>query len=282
MKIKDYKSNFIARLIDQYPAEEINSFFNRLAEAYLGMSRLQLALDQDKDFNEGEEQKFEVALGRLKQFEPLQYIIGETEFFGLNFKVQEGVLIPRPETEELVAWIMEEFKDADGNIKILDIGTGTGCIAISLAKNLPNSEVTAIDFSKIALEVAKENAALNEVDLKLIEANILNAERLPEKYDIIISNPPYVRELEKAEMQPNVLNFEPDSALYVEDQDPLIFYSKITELAKANLGNAGTLYFEINQYLGSETEQLLKNYGFQTELRKDMFGNDRMLKGWFQ
>ena len=282
MKIKDYKSNFIASLIDQYPAEEINSFFNRLTESYLGMSRLELALDQDRDFNEGEEQRFEEALERLKKFEPLQYILGETEFFGLNFKVQEGVLIPRPETEELVAWIMEEFKNADGNIRILDIGTGSGCIAISLAKNLPNSEVTAIDFSKIALEVAKENAALNEVDLKLIEANILNAERLPEKYDIIISNPPYVRELEKAEMQPNVLNFEPDSALYVEDQDPLIFYSKITKLAKANLGNAGTLYFEINQYLGSETEQLLKNHGFQTELRKDMFGNYRMLKGWLQ
>jgi release factor glutamine methyltransferase len=242
---------------------------------------LDFALRPEKELSSIEIEKFESAIHRLSLHEPIQYIIGETEFLGLKFKVDEHVLIPRPETEELVQWLLDDIRESKNpsNLKILDIGTGSGCIAISLAKNLPNAEIFALDISEKALKTAKENAGLNKVKVNFIQADILNLEALAGKFDIIVSNPPYVREMEKTEMHRNVLENEPDLALYVKDTDPLIFYKKITKLAEESLIKEGNLYFEINQYLANETEEILKNFGFKTGLKKDIFGNYRMLRG---
>jgi release factor glutamine methyltransferase len=219
-------------------------------------------------------------LEKLKIQIPIQYIIGTTHFYGLEFIVDENVLIPRPETEELVDWIVKlnSKLSKKKNLKILDIGTGSGCIAVSLAKNIPNSEVFAIDVSEKALAIAKKNAILNKVPVTFLHKNILETKDLNQKFDIIVSNPPYVRNLEKAEIKPNVLDNEPHLALFVPDNDPLIFYKKIAELAAANLNPNGQLFFEINQYLGKETQELLEYIGLKNiELRKDIYGNDRMI-----
>jgi release factor glutamine methyltransferase len=244
----------------------------------VGLSRLDLALDRERELSEAEEEKLNAALQRLRQHEPIQYITGKTEFYGLSFSVNKNVLIPRPETEELVEWILEDCKHQE-QLNILDIGTGSGCIAISLAKNLPNSKVTAFDISDEAIKVAQGNAELNEVEVAFLKKDILAVDFLSGKFDIIVSNPPYVRELEKKDMQRNVLEHEPATALYVKDEDPLLFYRKIADLADQNLVPKGKLYFEINQYLGKETEVLLTEKNFQTRLKKDIFGVDRMLRG---
>ena len=188
-------------------------------------------------------------------------------------------MIPRPETEELVNWIIEDVKHHSEKIKILDIGTGSGCIAISLAKNLKNAEVWALDISNKAIKIAQENALLNKVKIQFINENILKLNELNAEFDIIVSNPPYVRELEKIEIKNNVLDNEPHLALFVKDQNPLLFYDKICDFSKNNLTPNGTLFFEINQYLGKETMYLLEEKGFNnSELRKDIFNNDRMIK----
>ncbi|WP_237708828.1 peptide chain release factor N(5)-glutamine methyltransferase [Gillisia marina] len=265
---------------NEYPVEEINSFFNILIAHYLKVTRLELALDPKKEISSGNINLFDEISLRLQQHEPIQYILGETEFFGLKFQVNTNVLIPRPETEELVSWILLDLsKNKISAPKIVDIGTGTGCIAISLAKNLPEAKLTALDISEEALKVASNNAEANEVEVKFENQDILNLKQAFNFFDIIVSNPPYVRDLEKKEMNRNVLENEPDGALYVRDNDPLIFYEAITKLANESLGTGGRLYFEINQYLAEETEQLIKNAGFSTTLKRDLFGNFRMIKG---
>ncbi len=282
MKISELKSNFKTTLSGLYPSEEIQSFFNILSEEYLNLSRIEVALHPEKTISTEDAEKFQEALLQLKNYEPIQYIIGETEFYGLPFKVNKHTLIPRPETEELVEWILSKQKLITHNsqlITILDIGTGTGCIAISLAKNLPNSKISALDISKEALKIAHQNAKLNKVEVEFFQADILKTKTLPKQYDVIVSNPPYVRELEKKQMQQNVLKYEPDSALFVKDEDPLLFYRAISQLAKTNLKANGKLFFEINEYLADELTQLLKSKGFQNiEVKKDIFGKDRMLK----
>ncbi len=280
MLLLDYKKQFIIGLKNEYPAEEINSFFNILIAHYLNVTRLDLALDPKKELSSENIQRFDKIQQQLNQQEPIQYIIGETEFFGLKFVVNKNVLIPRPETEELVSWILSDLSNSSISAsKILDIGTGSGCIAISLAKNLPNVKITALDISDEALKVATNNAETNGVDVKFENQDILHLNKSLDSFDIIVSNPPYVRDLEKKEMNRNVLENEPEGALYVRDNDPLIFYEAITSIAKISLGKGGVLYFEINQYLAKETEKLMLNSGFKTTLKKDIFGNFRMLKG---
>jgi release factor glutamine methyltransferase len=196
--------------------------------------------------------------------------------------VNENVLIPRPETEELVEWIINEnsITDKTKKIRILDIGTGSGCIAISLAKNLPNAEVYGIDVSKKAIETAKRNAINNNVDVTFVFLDILETDVLTCPFDIIVSNPPYVRNLEKEEIKKNVLDYEPHLALFVDDNDALVFYRKIAVLAKNSLLENGQLFFEINQYLGKEMTNLLEKMDFKNiELKKDIYDNDRMMKG---
>tara|TARA_R110001606_G_scaffold204818_2_gene352681 strand:+ start:1564 stop:2436 length:873 start_codon:yes stop_codon:yes gene_type:complete len=282
MLLKEIKNIYHIELDHPFPKEEVDSFFYLVIDHYLGLERFVLALQPNIVVSKGNEDPLFYALSQLKQERPIQYILGKAHFCELEFRVDENVLIPRPETEELVYWILGEVqtKYSREEVKILDIGTGSGCIAISLAKNLPNAKVYALDISKKALQMAEQNALDNEVEIVFLEADILSIEGFKDKFDVIVSNPPYVRELEKLEMKNNVVEHEPGLALFVSDGDPLIFYKKITSFALGHLRKSGILFFEINQYLGEEMKQLLRAENFsEIELRKDMFGNDRMLKG---
>lgn len=281
MLLKHYKKYFFDSLQDIQDEQEIESFFFILTEYLHHLKRVDVALNPDFEISDAAIEKWNAILSELQQEKPIQYIIGEAWFYGLRFEVNENTLIPRPETEELVEWIIESQKSKvqSQKLEILDIGTGTGCIPISLKTNLPQANVSAIDVSEQALEVAKRNAVSNNVEVNFIQANILEVEDLNQHFDIIVSNPPYVRNLEKQEIKKNVLDYEPHLALFVEDTDALLFYRKIAQLALKNLSPNGLLFFEINQYLGNETVELLENLGFKNiELKKDMFGNNRMIK----
>ena len=280
MLLKNYKTTLLQELSSLYDAQEIESFFYLILECFHNKKRIDLALDPDMEMDAMQLLRWESVLAELKKEKPIQYILGETEFYGLPFLVNENTLIPRPETEELVEWIIKstKYKIQSTKLRILDIGTGSGCIAISLAKNIPNAEVSAIDVSDKALSTAKKNAEINKVEVSFILKNILETEELEGQFDIIVSNPPYVRNLEKAEIKPNVLEYEPHLALFVEDTDALLFYRKIAQLAQKNLSENGMLFFEINQYLGKETVELLEDLGFKNiVLKKDIYGNDRMI-----
>lgn len=280
MKIKQYRTQFIKELSPFYDAYEAESFFYLILEDKHQLRQIDLALNHELTFSESDFVIWDLLLAQLKKEVPIQYLLGKTSFYGLDFEVNENVLIPRPETEELVEWIINEntTNNKSKKIKILDIGTGSGCIAISLAKNIPNAEVYGFDVSKKAIETAKRNAINNKVDVTFLFQDVLQLEELRCNFDIIVSNPPYVRNLEKVEIKKNVLEYEPHLALFVDDNDALIFYRKIAELAKNNFVENGQLYFEINQYLGKETIDLLENMDFKNiELRKDIYDNDRMI-----
>ena len=285
MNIKEYRTQFIQELTLIYDAGEAESFFYLILEEKKQLKRIDLALHPDLVFSEEEIGVWNAILEQLKQEIPIQYLLGKTSFYGLDFEVNAAVLIPRPETEELVEWILEsqKSKPESQKVKILDIGTGSGCIAISLAKNLPDATVFALDVSEEALATAKKNAKNNSVNVTFIHQNILETEDLVQQFDIIVSNPPYVRNLEKEEIKKNVLENEPHLALFVADNDALVFYKKIAQLAQKNLLSNGQLYFEINQYLGKEMVDLLEKMNFKTvDLRKDIYGNDRMTKASFR
>ena len=279
MLLKEIKDIYHKELDENYPKEEVDSMFYLMIEHFLGLEQFILAIDPGIVITKEEEQYMFEGLSKLYNEHPIQYVLGETTFMDLKIMVNESVLIPRPETEELVNWVLEDIENLDDNLKIIDIGTGSGCIAISLSKLKPNLKATAMDISKSALEVATKNALRNDVDIEFIQADILKITSLKENYDIIVSNPPYVREMEKDKMHNNVLKNEPYLALFVPDGDPLLFYRPIAKLAKNSLTPKGVLYMEINQYLGEAVIELLEEFGFsEIELRKDIFGNDRMIK----
>ena len=286
MKLKDIQDIFHKELDAIYGLDEVNSFFYLLIEAYRNFSRIQLALDPEFTITKQESETLFDALEKLKEEEPIQYILGETEFYGLPFKVSQYTLIPRPETEELVQWIIESVttNDIEKPLNILDVGTGSGCIAIALAKHLPEAKVYALDVSDEALKIAKQNADLNKVTIHCIEKDILEVETYVLdgciQFDIIVSNPPYVRNLEKEAMKANVLQHEPHLALFVDDNNPLQFYKAISEFAVNNLTKKGLLFFEINEYLGTEMKHLFEANQFKSiALKQDIFGKDRMMKG---
>ena len=282
MKIKEYRSSFIQQLTPIFDEGEAESFFYLILEEKHQLKRIDLALQPDLVLSENEINNWNLLLEQLKKEIPVQYLLGKTSFYGLDFEVNPNVLIPRPETEELVQWIIESCneKAKSQELKIVDIGTGSGCIAISIAKNIADSKVFAIDVSENALATAQKNAEINNVVVTFLNKNILETTDLEQQFDIIVSNPPYVRNLEKREIKKNVLDNEPHLALYVDDNDALIFYKKIAQLALLNLSENGTLYLEINQYLGKEMIELLEEMDFKNvELRKDIYGNDRMIKG---
>ena len=290
MLLKNYKALFKKELQSIYDHQEIDSFFYIILEKIHTLKRIDLALNPETVMDGINLKQWKSIVSELKIYKPIQYILGETEFYGLRFQVNENTLIPRPETEELVELILDESRKSKvESLKILDIGTGSGCIAISLAKNIPNAEVFAIDVSEKALVVSQKNAEINNVKVDFIQSDILKIDNLkslytsnlllPTLFDIIVSNPPYVRNLEKAEIKPNVLDYEPHLALFVEDKDALLFYRKIAMLAKESLTLNGKLYFEINQYLGKETVELLEGLDFKSiNLIKDIYGNDRMIE----
>jgi release factor glutamine methyltransferase len=265
-------------LKDLYPKTEVNSFRKIIIEHVCGLDYTQQILMKDHEI--GKIQQMEIAriVGRLKSFEPLQYILGETEFCELKLKLTPAVLIPRPETEELVQWISQTVQLA--NPEILDIGTGSGCIALALKKQFPEAKIHAADVSEPALEVARENALINNLEVMFLQGDILKWENLQwEKYHMIVSNPPYVRVSEKKLMHPNVLQYEPQGALYVSDDDPLLFYRRISDFACLHLLPGGWLFFEINEQLGDDLVLLVEKKGFSAiELRKDLFGKVRMVR----
>lgn len=261
--------------------KESDYIFKILLKELCNIDPLKIALDPSFIIKPKYEMLLKASLKNILRNYPLDYIINKKCFFGYDFYVDENVLIPRPETEELVAWILDSVA-TNAKIQIMDIGTGTGCIPITLAKNLPKANLFAIDISREALKIATKNAQQHEVKIQFIEKNILEITNLPQKFDIIVSNPPYVRKFEKIEIKNNVLEHEPHIALFVEDDNPLLFYDKIADLSKEHLTKNGLLFFEINQYLGTETVEMLHKKGFKNiELRKDIFGKDRMIQCTF-
>lgn len=266
-----------------YDRQEIDSIKYLVLSDISNLSKAQLRAFQDNELSDDVVEKLQNIIIRLQTGEPVQYILGHTEFYGLRFKVNSSVLIPRPETEELVEWVLSEVRSQESEVgSILDVGTGSGCIPITLKKHLPQNQVSGLDISPTALQAAKQNAELNEVDVEFIEADILKASnhsQLTAHYSLITSNPPYVTEHEKHDMHQNVLNHEPHNALFVPDTDPLLFYRAIADFALQHLLPNGLLFFEINENLGKETVELLANKGFNNiALRQDMRGKDRMIK----
>ena len=274
MTLKDFKLKMISELSSIYEMDELNSVFNLLSEDYLKIPRSKILLADEIDLNESNQNLFSSALERLKTHEPIQYVLEKTTFMNLEFKVNSSVLIPRPETEELVRLMLKE--DLDGK-EVLDIGTGSGCIAISLAKNLPNVNVTALDISIDALEIAKENAKLNNVSFEFIHADIFEY-KSDKKYDVIVSNPPYVLESEKMLMKQNVLNYEPEIALFVDDINALKYYESIIKFSLNNLDSQGQIFFETNENYKDELNKLAQNYEYNIiEFKLDINDKNRFL-----
>lgn len=260
-----------------YPETEIDAFIFLLFRHLRSYTRTQFLLSRNEILQEDERARLYEWLGRLKNEEPIQYIIGETEFFGLNFFCRLGVLIPRPETEELVQWILSSLH---GSESLLDLGTGTGCIPISIKKNCPGVQVYGCDISETCLELAQNNAANNHADVSFFKMDMLHSDQngqLP-LFDVLVSNPPYVTDREKRLMQRNVLNFEPELALFVPDDDPLLFYKALVHLSGSLLKSGGRMFWEINEVYGNECVSLLVDAGFQNvELRCDINGRSRMV-----
>ncbi|NCC98200.1 MAG: peptide chain release factor N(5)-glutamine methyltransferase [Bacteroidia bacterium] len=273
--IKTYFNNILK---DIYNPNEIGIFYRTSMEHVCCIPKQDTYFRKDTDFSDKQTAEMKSIANRLQKNEPIEYILEETQFLSLKFKLNKHVLIPRPETEELVDWIK---KDIDNNQKlsIIDIGTGSGCIGVSLAKFFSNATVTALDISKEALQIAQQNAEFNNVKLQLLCADILNfANKLQNKYDIIVSNPPYVRECEKSDMEENVLKYEPHLALFVSDENSLVFYDEIAKFAISHLNDNGSIYVEINRYLGNETLKVFESYNFNCIMKNDLSGANRMIK----
>ena len=259
-----------------YPTGELATLTRIITTELLGVSQMTFYLKDDITLTAGQQTLLHNAIERLKKQEPIQYILGYSDFCGLRFKVTPATLIPRPETSELVEWISGE---ATGHESILDIGTGSGCIAVSLAHKLPQSTLSAWDISADALTVAAENSRAHGTNITIAQADILAHRPTDEQFEIIVSNPPYIKEIEKEQMEANVLNWEPHTALFVPTNDPLLFYRTIAQKGVNMLAPGGRLYFEINRAHGKETFEMLAAFGYTNiELRKDIFGNDRMIK----
>lgn len=266
-----------SELAGLYPVSEIEGFTRIIFEVVCGWSFTEQVVKRLEKISATDFERIEAIILRLKNYEPIQYILGETEFYGLKLKVNPSVLIPRPETEELVQWITKS--NLPGNSIILDIGTGSGCIALALKSQLKNAEVFGVDVSENALEVARKNALENSLDVDFFQSDILKWNEFEWKiFDVIVSNPPYIRESEKMQMHSNVLNFEPENALFVTDANPLIFYRTIAAFAKKYLTKSGILFFEINETLRLEMNEMLTDVGFcDIEIRKDINGKNRMV-----
>ena len=276
-RICDIERFAYAELEGIYPQEEIRGFLRLLFEEYLGWDLTTWLISKQKTINQSALLKINFAIKDLKRHRPIQHRLGKADFCGMTLRVDENVLIPRPETEGLV----ELAKDRCPSPKrILDLCTGSGCIAIALAKAFPEASITAVDISGKALEVARQNAWNQGVEIELVQADVLNDSlaQLPE-YDLIVSNPPYVRALEKSGMQPNVLDYEPHLALYVPDNDPLLFYLRLAEIADKHLVTNGLLVVEINESLGEETAKLFRAHNFETTLHNDFKGKTRFAVG---
>ena len=280
MTIRQITTAMFLQLTGHYPETEIESFARILFRHYLKMTPAQAHLSQDSELPSGIEQKILAAIEELKKNRPVQYILGETEFYGLRFELTPDVLIPRPETEELVDWIVRKY-NKNTSMTIIDIGTGSGCIAVALAKNFPNACVWAVDISEAALVVAQQNALTNRVKVNFLSGDVLNdglTEFAPVSLDVIVSNPPYVMPSEKDRMLPNVLEYEPHVALFTPDDHPFIFYERIAAFGTKCLKNGGRIFFEINETFPDILVDILqKNLYSDVTSRKDINGKWRMM-----
>jgi release factor glutamine methyltransferase len=257
---------------------ELNSLLSMLIEEVTGWNRVQQVVEINTPLTEIQINKFTEYTQALLNDKPIQYILGKAWFMGLDYKVNEHVLIPRPETEELIEWVVEYANIIGKPLQLLDIGTGSGCIAISLKKALPECTVTGLDISADALSIAKTNASSLNANVEWIEQDILGNVQLPNLYDVIVSNPPYIPMREKDNMQEQVKNHEPAIALFVPNEDPLLFYRTIAQLAKKQLAPKGQLFFEIHYDQGKALLQLLDEMHFHAEIRRDSFGKNRMIR----
>lgn len=279
MTVADIKNIFKSEISGLYTDSEADFLFSVFVEKVLGLNQIQIRMNNDLELSDENEKKFKNIISDLKTEKPYQYILGETEFYGMRFYVNENVLIPRPETEELLELAIDKIQSSKLDIdqlKILDIGTGSGIIPLVLKKHFSNAKISSIDFSEKALEAAKRNAEFHQLEVSFIHADYLNF-NLNENYDVIISNPPYIGMDEEIEIEYSVKDFEPKMALFSPTEDALIFYKKIAEDSKKYLNKNGLLFLEINQKLGKETLELYKNEFKEADLIKDLSGNDRFV-----
>jgi len=278
MTLKSIHDQYREQLRDIYPEQEIDSIHSLVIERILGLSRADRVLRASESIEREKELELLDILERLKLEEPIQYILGKTEFYGLELTLNPHVLIPRPETEELVRWILDSTENKAP--RILDLGTGSGCIPLALKNELPKAAVFGVDKSIEALDLARHNSKMLHLDVEFRRFDILK-DSLPESefFDILVSNPPYVRFSERVYMKANVLKYEPEMALFVTDADPLIFYRRIIEIGSTHLSDKGLLFFEINEEYGQEILELLRDKGYaEIELRRDLNGRERMIK----
>ena len=278
--IGEVSSGFKGELKEQYTLPELQNFLYLIFQNLMGLSKTDIHINHGKEVPDYIIIKINEIISELKEYKPIQYILCVTEFYGCNIKINQNTLIPRPETEEIVRWILDE---TDGSsCRIFDIGTGSGCIAVALAKNNISAKVFASDYSEEALKVARTNAGINNTDITFFNFNINSpgTSGILDIYDIIVSNPPYVTESEKRQMKENVLKYEPHDALFVPDSDPLIFFRAILEFAQLKLQPGGDIFFEINERFGEQMVQLLEEFNYYNIiLRKDINNKDRMIKG---
>jgi len=278
MSLQALKQTIKLSLVNEYESIELNSLMSILFEHITGWNQIQQVLHKDEALKANQETALLEAVTALKKGKPIQYITGKAWFMGNELLVNENVLIPRPETEELVDWVIEYATIKNKALQILDIGTGSGCIAISLKLALPNCMISGLDISETALHVAKQNAASLNANISWLQEDILDTTYLPNNYDIIVSNPPYIPFKENVNMQVQVKNFEPNIALFVSNEDPLIFYRVMARLGKQYLSPHGQLFFELHYDQGRALLALFDVMGYHAELRQDMFGKDRMLR----
>lgn len=278
MRLAEIKQNIKKQLANSYENVELNSILSLLIEHITGWNQVQQVIHQNEEMVPEWVKAFHEGIHQLAQGKPIQYIIGKSWFLGNDFLVNESVLIPRPETEELVEWVTEYAQIINKPLHIADIGTGSGCIAISLILLLPDATVSGIDISEEALQVAQKNATALAARVDWVQQDILMSASLPGNYDVIVSNPPYIPIREKATMQDQVIKHEPDIALFVTNEDPLIFYKMIARLGKQALNKNGQLFFEIHYDQGPALLKLLDEMNYHAELRQDMFGKDRMIR----
>lgn len=280
--VKSAKAYFFNRLETQFSERELRMMFNLSLQKRLNLSASDILLSDSIRLSESDLLFFRAIVKQLQEGMPFQHIHGEVEFYDLTLKIDHRALIPRPETEELVHWIATDYKSLATEINVLDVCTGSGCIALALKSQLKHAKVVGVDVSKDALDLASENKLFNELDVTFLENDMLTDE-LPftsESLDVIVSNPPYIMDKEKVDMRNHVLDFEPHLALFVADETPFIFYDKIAEMGQSKLRKGGSLYFEINEYFGPQMVELMEKHGYSAvELRKDLQGKDRMIKG---
>jgi release factor glutamine methyltransferase len=282
MTIREAYQNLLQNLVTTYPVNEAAIMSDWVLEHSTGIRKTDPFSQKEKLLGEAELLQLQDALKRLLEYEPVQYVLNEAWFCGLKLYVDHRVLIPRPETEELIEWVISDCKFPIDKLSILDIGTGSGCIALALKKRLSRAEVTGCDVSEEALSVAKKNGETLGIEVNFMQVNFLDpaqGKSFP-GFDIIISNPPYIAQSESASMHANVLEHEPSLALFVPDEDALVFYRSIAQFGLAHLNPGGKIYVEINEQLGADTKSLFGSLGYSAEIKKDMQGKDRMVKAW--